>query len=281
MPSNLYSFKENLLQAADWLREARRIVAFTGAGVSAESGIPTFRDDDGFWREFPPEYFAHWRGLIRTAFVDPVRLTKFVAAVIEPLAVAKPNPAHIALRELEQHRKLIIATQNIDGLHQAAGNKRVLEIHGSLYEIINLISKRRRILSPQQFARISNKLEGIRQRPFALTRLLFGIRPMIGLGFTGAWRPNVVLFGEGLAEPDWSNARSATGDCDCLLVIGTSGLVMPAAMLPGVAKEAGAKVIQIDPNDPGIGLWLRGNAGNVLPQLIEAAFGKRVDGEIE
>ena len=275
---NMDDFNQPQAQAAQWLRTSQRIVAFTGAGISAESGIPTFRDSDGFWREFPPEQFAHWRGLIRTAFTNPVRLAAFVRAVIEPLSVARPNDGHLALRKLEQHRKLIVVTQNIDGLHQAAGNGCVLEVHGSLSEITSLSGKRRRILTTAQIARITRRLHRIQRRPFALSRLLLAIRPMLGAGLRGMWRPNVVLFGEGLAEPAWSNAVTAVENCDCLLTIGTSGLVYPAAMLPAKAEAAGAKVIHIDPTEGGTGLWLRGNAGDVLPPLIHAAFEADING---
>jgi len=263
---------EAFSQAARWLQSSQRIVAFTGAGISAESGIPTFRDSDGFWREFPPEQFAHWRGLIRTAFTDPVRLAAFVHAVIEPLGTAKPNAGHQALRVLEQHRKLIVVTQNIDGLHQAAGNECVQEIHGSLTEIALLSGKRQRTLAAAQVSQIAARLGHIKRRPLALVRMLFAIRPMLGAGLRGVWRPNVILFGEGLAEPAWSNAVTAAENCDCLLTIGTSGMVYPAAMLPAKAAASGAKVIHIDPTEGGTGLWLCGKAGDVLPPLIRAAF---------
>src|SRR5262245_22170527 len=124
--------------ACDQLRAARNIVAFTGAGISVASGIATFRDPSGLWNKFPPEDFANWRGLMRAALLQPRRLAEFLLSVLEPIARARPNAAHAALLELEQSRGLTVVTQNIDGLHQAAGSIRVLEVHGSILEIVDV-----------------------------------------------------------------------------------------------------------------------------------------------
>ena len=121
-----------MAQADDWLRRAGKVVVFTGAGASAESGVPTFRDDAGFWQEFAPEEFAHWKGLLATALVRPRRLAEFVYAVLGPIAAAEPNAGHRAIASLEKHANVTVVTQNIDGLHQEAGSRRVLEVHGSL-----------------------------------------------------------------------------------------------------------------------------------------------------
>jgi NAD-dependent deacetylase len=119
------------------LRNAREVVVFTGAGVSAESGIATFRDEDGFWQRFPPEDFANWAGLLKTAAVHPRRFTEFLLAVLEPIARADPNAGHRAIAALEQHVNVTVVTQNIDGLHQAAGSTVVKEIHGTLFELVS------------------------------------------------------------------------------------------------------------------------------------------------
>src|SRR5262245_13435638 len=111
------------------LRSARRVVVFTGAGVSAESGIPTFRDAEGLWERFPPEQFASIRGLVRTALTRPARFADFLYAVLEPVALAKPSPAHLAVAELDKRVPTVVVTQNIDGLHQEAGSSTVHEIH--------------------------------------------------------------------------------------------------------------------------------------------------------
>src|SRR6266851_3488875 len=111
---------DNLITAVLALRKARRVVVYTGAGVSAESGIPTFRDADGFWQRFPPEQFATWTGLLRTAVSKPRQLAEFVLNVFEPVASAKPNAGHRSITALGQRVPTTVVTQNIDGLHQDA-----------------------------------------------------------------------------------------------------------------------------------------------------------------
>ena len=108
---------------------------------------------------------------------------------------------------------------------------------------------------------------------FKLGRLLWCLPPMFGLGWQGFRRPGVVLFGGAMAEPDWSGAQRAVKVCDVMMVVGTSGLIYPAAGLPSIARQQGAFVISIDPQEAGPGhVWLRGRAGDVLPRLVEAAF---------
>lgn len=128
---------DNWITAVLALRKAERIVVFTGAGISADSGIPTFRDADGFWQRFPPEQFASWHGLLKTALTKPRAVAEFVFNVVEPIANAEPNAGHQAVAQIEQNFKTIVVTQNIDGLHQLAGSTEVFEIHGSLSEVID------------------------------------------------------------------------------------------------------------------------------------------------
>src|SRR5262249_13626560 len=117
-----------LARAADWIRSCTRLLIFTGAGISAESGIPTFRDDGGFWQQFPPEHFATWRGLLNTAAFRPRQFAEFLHAVIAPIASSRPNAAHLAIAAAENSLDIQIVTQNIDGLHQDAGSMCVYEI---------------------------------------------------------------------------------------------------------------------------------------------------------
>lgn len=264
-----------LLNIAAWhLREAKRVVVFTGAGVSAESGIPTFRDAGGLWEQFPPQIYATWNGIIRAATKDPKRLAEFVHAVIAPIAKAEPNPAHRAIAEIENHKPVTVITQNIDRLHQFAGSTRVLEVHGSMYEVVGLSGdKSKRTLSQAELRRIAERVRRAKYGALSLTRLLIAIRPIAGLGVTGAHRPNLVLFGDAMAEPDWSDSLTAASECDCLISVGTSGLVLPAAMIPSNAKAAGAMVVTIDPTEGGGDYWLRGTAGEMMPKLVAKAFG--------
>jgi NAD-dependent deacetylase len=269
----MYREESSISHAASCLRSAREVVVFTGAGVSAESGIPTFRDDDGFWQNFPVDEFATWNGLVRTAIYRPRRLAEFIHAVLGPIAEAKPNAAHRAISELEKHVGVTVVTQNIDNLHQEAGSTIVHEVHGSLFEIVTRRKRFLYLLSRRQMLRMAEKLDRARRGWIVLPRTLLAIRPMAGLGLRGLHMPRIVLFNDAMAEPAWSKSLEAARACDCMIQIGTSGNVWPAAMLPQEAKSAGATVITIDPNCGGGDVWLRGKAATVVPRLMEAAFG--------
>lgn len=263
---------DDLSMAASWLRDAQHVVVFTGAGASAESGIPTFRDDDGFWQEFPVEEFATWSGIFRTALRQPRRVADFIYAVLHPIASARPNAGHLAVAELERHVRVTVVTQNIDGLHREAGNAIVYEVHGSLFEVVSLKGRFRDLLSRRELLRISESLDRARRGCCVLPRTLLAIRRWAGLGLRGIRRPNLVLFGDGMAEPAWSQSLEAVRECDCLIQVGCSGAVWPAAQIPQEARNAGARVISIDPQ-PASGLWLTGTAAEVLPILVRSAFG--------
>ncbi len=259
--------------AASWLRSAHEVVVFTGAGVSAESGIPTFRDDDGFWQHFPVEEFATWNGLVRTAIRRPRQLADFVHAVLQPIAAAQPNAGHRAIAEMEKHVGVTVVTQNIDNLHQEAGNTIVHEVHGSLFEIVTRRGRFVGLLSRRQLLQIAAGLDRARRGWLVLPRTLLAIRPICGLGLRGLHLPRIVLFGDAMAEPAWSKSLDIARHCDCVIQVGTSGRVLPAAMLPSEARAAGAKVIKIDPNEGGGDVWLSGTAATERPRLVEAAFG--------
>jgi NAD-dependent deacetylase len=263
----------SLSVAAEWLRSAREVVVFTGAGVSAESGIPTFRDEGGFWQDFPAEEFATWRGLVHAAVCRPRRLAEFVHAVLYPIASAKPNAGHRAIADLERHVNVTVVTQNIDNLHREAGSTVVHEVHGSLFEVVTRRGRVLHLLSRRRLLRVAEAVGRARRGPFVLPRVLLAIRPLAGLGLRGLHVPRIVLFGDAMAEPDWSHALEAARRCDCMIQVGTSGTVLPAAMLPMEAKAAGTKVITIDPDDGTGDVWLRGTAATVLPQLVGTAFG--------
>ena len=264
-------------RAARWLREAREVVVFTGAGASAESGIPTFRDDDGLWRTFPPDEFANWASLLRMAAARPARAAEFVCAVLQPIAAARPNPGHVAIAAMERLARVTVVTQNIDGLHQEAGSTRVFEVHGSLLEIVAPRGRVLRRLSRDDLRTIAAKLDRARRGPFVRLRVLAAVRPMAGVRPSGVYRPNVVLFGDAMAEPAWSHALEACRRCDLMIQVGCSGAVWPAATLPEVAQSAGARVIAVDPSESPADLWLRGTAGEVLPEIVRHASSNRED----
>lgn len=264
--------ERSLSEAAHWLRSSREVVVFSGAGASAESGIPTFRDTDGLWRDFPPEQFGTWGGLLKTAALRPRRLARFLLAVFEPIAAARPNAGHLAVAEMERYLPVTVVTQNIDALQQAAGSTIVREIHGSLFEIVTLRGRFVRLVSRPRMVRMVESLRRAARSWAPLGRLLWAIRPVLGLGRRGIHRPNVVLFGEAMSEPAWTLALEAARSCDCMITVGTSGLVMPAAMLPSEARSAGAVIITIDPVCGGGDFWLRGPSAEILPALVKAAF---------
>ena len=228
--------------ARERIRSARSICVLTGAGVSAESGIPTFRGGGGLWRSFRPEELATPEAFAR----DPKLVWEWYDWRRKLIAAAEPNPAHRAIAA----RALTIVTQNVDGLHQRAGSANVLEIHGSIWK--------------------SRCLDCGTERSDNRTPLP-QIPPLCDCG--GLLRPGVVWFGEGVPADVWDNASRAVCASDILLVAGTSAVVYPAASLAPLAKRTGAIVIEINPDETPISAAvtysLRGRAGDILPQLFE------------
>ncbi len=269
----LTPMNQSISQAAKWIREAREIMMFTGAGVSVESGIPTFRDDAGLWQRFPPDHFATWKGLLDTAAKNPRRLAEFLHAVLAPIATAVPNAAHKAIAAAEQHVGIKVVTQNVDRLHQEAGSTSVFEIHGSFFEIVTRERKFLRLVSRAELRQVSARLERAARGHLALPRILLAIRPLAGFGLRGVYQPHLVLFGDVLAEPAWSQAQAVAHECDLVLQIGCSGAVWPAAGLPFEARASGARIISVDPQPAAADLSLTGTATEIVPRLFKLAFG--------
>lgn len=235
------------LQAArDLLRPAGSVTVLTGAGISAESGIPTFRGADGFWQGRSAMELASPRGFAR----DPKGVWEWYNQRRTWLKAAKPNPGHFALAELEQRvPEFGLITQNVDRLHHAAGSRQVVEIHGNIWDV-------RCTECGQTFDRAGIDLPA---------------EPRCER--CGAWlRPGVVWFGELLPMAAVTRAEAWSQRCNVFLVVGTSAVVMPAAGLVYVAKEAGAKVIEVNLDETpatevaDISLW--GRAGELLPALV-------------
>ena len=240
-----------LAAAAAHLRAARRVAVLTGAGVSAESGIPTFRAADGLWEGHRIEDVASPDGFRR----DPKLVWTFYGGRRANVAASKPNPGHLALVALEDRwgEDFTLVTQNVDGLHQTAGNRRVLEIHGSL--------RRTRCL----------RCDEVQDRGL----VPLGDAPLCHCG--GRLRPDIVWFGEGLPVDIWEEAQIKASECDVLLVVGTSAVVHPAASLIPIARRTrvpGAKVIEVNMTRTeasalaDVGLY--GPSGQVLPRLVTA-----------
>ena len=244
-------------RAAEALAAARRVAVLTGAGVSAESGVPTFRASDGLWEGHRIEDVASPDGFRR----DPKLVWQFYNGRRANVARVQPNPGHQALADLEARFGIdfTLVTQNVDGLHQAAGNQNVLEVHGSL----------RRTRCTECGAIRDRGLEPLADMP---TCDLCG----------GLLRPDIVWFGEMLPTRVWEEAVAAVEACDVFLVVGTSAVVQPAAGLIHLARRRadwlgngeGATVIEFNltptvaSHAAHVGLY--GPAGRTLPQVVEA-----------
>lgn len=240
---------EGVREAAAWIVAHRPAAALTGAGVSVESGVPDFRSPGGIWERFDPEEYATAEAL---AF-DPDRTWRFFVALFDLLEGIRPNPAHRALAELESLGVLgAVITQNIDGLHQAAGSRNVIEYHGGP-RLVCMGCGEPVTLGPADW-------EGARQ----------GRAPRHRCG--GIVRPDVVLFGEEIPAEAIVRSERAIREANSLLVIGTSAQVWPAAGLPELARRRGMPVIEINleptPVSPRASLSLRGRAGVLLPAIV-------------
>ena len=240
-----------LARARAALRRARAIAVLTGAGISAESGIPTFRDAmTGLWARFKPEDLATPEAFLR----DPATVWDWYAWRRERVASVRPNAGHVALAELEKNcvargAQFDLVTQNVDGLHIAAGSRRVHALHGDI----------RRVKCFDR-GHPAERWSGDGERP-----------PRCDV-CGSMLRPDVVWFGEALPEETLAQAFRAAGACEVFLCVGTSTVVEPAASLPFAALEAGAVVIEVNPHATPLtrhaSLVLEGPAGAVLPSLV-------------
>jgi len=264
----------NLDAAVRLLRSSKAPAVFTGAGMSAESGIATFRDVGGLWERYPAEDFATPGGIARLALREPEVLASFLVDLLGPVAEAEPNAGHRAVAILEDHVDVTVITQNVDALHQAAGSTGVHEVHGSLFKIVDMRHQTVRTLTRPEMRKLVKALEKAMSKRFVLPRVAKAITPFLGLSPTQglAHRPSIVLFGEALSEPDWTSAQSAAASCDLMITIGTSGTVYPAAHLPEMARARGVKVIGVGPEVGTADVWLEGTAAAVLPALVDGAF---------
>ncbi len=238
------------------LARAHSVVAFTGAGVSAESGVPTFRGDQGIWTKFKAEELANVNAFMK----NPELVWHWYSDRRKVMAAIKPNPGHIALAELEQLiPEVTVVTQNIDNLHRRAGSSRVLELHGN-------IERNYCMRCGATYLADDVRLEGGIPR---CTAHASGGKPC-----SGYVRPDVVWFGELLPEEEWKASVAAMESADVVLSIGTSGVVYPAASLPPLAKTQGAFLAEInrEPTDltGQADEFLMGESGVILPALVSA-----------
>jgi len=234
-------------EAARLLAERRNAVALTGAGISVESGIPSFRGAQGLWGKYDPMEYATLHAFMRS----PGKVWEMLSEMISVCGFASPNAAHAGLSALEKMGVVrAVITQNVDGLHQAAGSRRVIEYHGNLDELICVYCW---------------KLFETRKR------WVIGEVPLCDCG--QILKPNVVLFGEPIPWPAQEQAEEEARTCGVLLVIGTSAQVSPACDLPRIAKESGAAVVEINPEPTQLtrsvaDVYIPGTASDIVTRLV-------------
>jgi NAD-dependent deacetylase len=252
---------EDIEKVARMIRDSRKIVALTGAGISVESGIPDFRSPGGLWTRYDPSVYATFESFVN----DPAKFWSMAAELHPLLESAKPNPAHLALSELERMGKCeAVITQNIDDLHQAAGSTDVLELHGT-YRTGTCLA-----------CGTCHEYDEIKQTG------RYGEVPSCK-DCGGVIKPDVILFGEPLNAPVLHRAVELASACDLMLVIGCGLEVFPAASLPAYARRNNATMVFINITstafDDLADFILLGKAGETTPRILEAyhALRKAVD----
>ena len=240
-------FSEKLLLK---LKKAQSVAIFTGAGMSAESGVPTFRGEDGLWKKFRPEELANFDAFIR----NPDLVWEWYRYRKQIIASIQPNPGHFALAEMEKHHeRFAIITQNIDNLHRRAGSKTIYELHGN-------IERNYCIKCNKNFSNAD--ITSQQQVPYC--------------SCGGLVRPDVVWFGEFLPEDKWNLSVAAAQQAEIFFSIGTSAVVYPAASLPLMAKRAGAYLVEINIERTELSYEadevLLGKSGDTLPKLVKDCY---------
>lgn len=229
----------------DRIRGAEKIVFVTGAGISQESGIPTFRGKDGFWGKYDPMQLA----TIDAFYENPKLVWEWYEERRRSILKALPNAGHLAIAKLAQYKDVVVLTQNIDGLHQKAGSKNVLELHGSIIRI--------KCTSCSFQSDMKSDFEAL--------------PPKCSCGHI--LRPDVVWFGEALPQDVWRNAIMHAQSCDVMVIAGTSLVVSPANSLPLYAKQNGATLVEVNPEktvmSSEMDLSLRHTSASALPRLVE------------
>ncbi len=238
--------KPGLTDIRDRLRQARTVTVLTGAGVSADSGVPTFRGADGLWKNFRPEELATPEAFAR----DPKLVWEWYNWRRELLSTKAPNAAHEGLSLLEQRiNNFWLITQNVDGLHAQAGSKNLSEIHGNIWKVR---------------CTDCGRVTANREVPI--------VYPPTCKSCSGLLRPHIVWFGESLNPEDLNNSFAALQRCEILLVIGTSGVVFPAASFASIAKDHGAMVVEVNldstPNSSLVDVSFQGRARDLVPLLL-------------
>ncbi len=236
-------------RAAQIIKSSQRCVAFTGAGISVESGIPPFRGKNGLWNKYDPQTFdiQYFHKYTRQSW-------EVICDIFYNLfGKVKPNAAHYALAELEAANLLnAVITQNVDNLHYDAGSKIVHEFHGSLKKTICMDCR----------------------SEYSISQIDLNRLPPVCKKCNGILKPNVIFFGEAIPEPAGSNSFNEAKKADCFILIGTTGMVAPANTIPFQAKSNGAKIIEINPYPSEYtheitDIFIEENATSAMEQLME------------
>ena len=238
-------------QLTDVLTNARRVFVFTGAGASKESGLPTFREADATWKNYDPITYATLEGFMQ----DPVQVWNMYRLRQHQIAQAQPNPGHITIAKMEQHYpEFLLATQNVDDLHERAGNRKMVKIHGDAWQMrcleCNEVFDVRNYDIPDEF--IQDTLPKCPE-------------------CSNLCRPNIVWFGEYVPQAAISTAIESALNCDLMFIVGTSGQVSNGYGLAEKALVNGAKVIEVNPTQgaltPYAHIWVPEPAGQALPRI--------------
>jgi NAD-dependent deacetylase len=235
------------------IAKADRVLVLTGAGISKESGIPTFRGEEGLWKKFSPQELASFEGF----YENPALVSEWYQHRREIIEEVAPNRGHKALVAMEKiYPEFTIVTQNVDNLHQRAGSQNVIEIHGNIMR--NYCIDCNKQFSPEEFKEIYSSDDEHIPRCDRCNGLI---------------RPDVVWFGEALPEKEIKLSFQKARKCDICFSIGTSAQVRPAADLPIIASQNGAFVVEVNPERTHLtrmaNLSLRGKAGELLPELLD------------
>jgi len=238
-------------EAGRLMAERRNVVALTGAGISVESGIPAFRGAQGLWGKYDPMEYATLHAFVQS----PLKVWEMLSEMVSLCGGAAPNPAHHGMAALEKMGVVrAVITQNVDGLHQAAGSRRVIEYHGNMENLV-CISCWKRYPTRE--------------------RWVPGSVPLCDC--TEILKPDVVLFGEPIPWLAQEQAEEEARTCGVLLVVGTSAQVSPACDIPRIAKESGAAVIEVNPEPSSLtssvtDIHLQGSASGVIGRLLKELF---------
>jgi len=247
MMSKMNQFDEKLKQAVDIILKSKHAVVYTGAGISVESGIPPFRGDDGLWNKYDPKYID-----LDYFFANPYKSWIVIKEIFyDFFGDAKPNAAHFGLAEMEKMGLVkAIITQNIDNLHTDAGSKEVYEFHGNSRELVCLKDNSRYNVSDIDLNELPPMCEKCGE----------------------VLKPDFIFFGEQIPEIAYRKSFDSARNCDVIIVVGSTGEVVPAAYVPQLAKQNGAYVIEINPKksyftDSITNLFLQGKASEVINKM--------------